>query len=93
MLYCHLCRFFIQFIGLEITIDIPILCWVPRACNESSKSFSFCRTFTAPAMVTLHKIHLKKILKERNLDLNKVKQFLCASARLFAANNFRSGAR
>ena len=65
----------IQFIGLEITVDIAALCWVPRACNESSKSFSFCPTFTAPATVTLHKIHPNKILKERNLNLSKVKRF------------------
>ena len=67
---------FIQFIGREITIDIATLCWVFRACNESSKSFSFCRTLTTPATVSLHKINLNKILKERNLDVSKLKQFL-----------------
>ena len=56
--------------------DIATLCWGSRACNESSKSFSFYRTFTAPATVTLHKIHLNKILKERNLHVSKLKQFL-----------------
>ena len=80
-------------IGLEMTIDIATLCWVPRACNESSKSFSFCRTFTAPATVTLHKIHLNKIPKERNLNVSKVKQFLvCKCSFVCSKQFFRSGA-
>ena len=53
--------------------DIATLCWVPRTCNESSKSFSFSRTFTAPATVSLRKIHLNKILEERNLHVSKLK--------------------
>ena len=71
--------------------DIATLCWVPRACNESSKYFSFCRTVTAPATVSLHKIHLNKILKERNLHVSKLKQFLvCKCLFVIIAEYFTS---
>ena len=49
--------FFIQFIGVEITIEIATLCQVPHACNQnlrlfinagSLKSSGFCPTFTVP---------------------------------------------
>ena len=42
---------------------------------ESWKSSRFCETFTVPVTVTLHKIRLKKISNERNLDVNKFKLF------------------
>ena len=43
---------------------------------ESFKYTSLCPTFKAPATVTLHKIHLNKIPKERNLTVTKLKQVL-----------------
>ena len=67
--------------------DIATLCWVPRVCDEPSKSFSICRTFTAPATVTQHKINLNKFVKERNLHVSKLKQFLvCKCLQLFVCS-------
>ena len=43
--------------------------------TESLKS-SVCRNYTAPAKVTLHKIHLNKMPKERKPDASKLEQVL-----------------